>query len=94
MTYAQLAEWRRILHRLSQFLHLVDLILQEMLRSIVERALDDLTRFVAAASEAGRELNDGVVSIMHSHSHISEEQEGEWSIPYTSLEVALTTSFS
>ena len=54
-TYAQIAEWRKILHRLSYFLRSVDFLLLEMLRRLVTTAAKQLLKFVETSFHAGYE---------------------------------------
>ena len=54
-TYAQVAEWRKILHRLSYFLKSVDYLLLEMLRRLVTTAAKQLLKFVETSFHAGYE---------------------------------------
>ena len=57
-TYAQIAEWRKILHRLSYFLKSVDYLLLEMLRRLVTTAAKQLLKFVETSFHAGYEEVD------------------------------------
>ena len=52
-TFAEIAEWRKILHRLSFFLRSVDYLILELLRRLVLTATRDLTRFVTQSFQNG-----------------------------------------
>ncbi len=54
-SYAQIAEWRKILHRLSFFLRSVDYLILEMLRRLVITATKHLLKFVEGSFHAGFE---------------------------------------
>ena len=59
-TYAQIAEWRKILHRLSYFLRSVDYLLLELLRRLVITATRHLLKFVKQSYNAGLEIDEEV----------------------------------
>ena len=59
-TYAQIAEWRKILHRLSYFLRSVDYLLLELLRRLVVTATRHLLKFVKQSYNAGLEIDEEV----------------------------------
>lgn len=49
-TYTQIAEWRRVLARLVQFLRLVDMQVMELLRRLVKTSLRHLLEFMNSSS--------------------------------------------
>ncbi|XP_023930267.1 dynein heavy chain 6, axonemal [Lingula anatina] len=57
-SYAQIAEWRKILARLSEFLKSVDYLLLELLRRLVKTAVKELLNFLIASFNVGVEEED------------------------------------
>ncbi|CAH1791320.1 unnamed protein product [Owenia fusiformis] len=79
-TYAQIAEWRKILERLSFFLKSVDYMMLELLRRLVVTASQNLLNHIMASFEAGNNL--------------AEEDEEEFSdSDYTDSEVDPNSPF-
>jgi len=52
-SFAQIAEWRKILLRLTDFLRTIDYLLLELLRRLVLTATRSLTRFVTESFQTG-----------------------------------------
>ena len=59
-SYAQISEWRRILHRISYFLRSVDFLLLELLRRLVTTAAQHLLKFVLDSYNTGLEIEKEV----------------------------------
>ncbi len=57
-SYAQIAEWRKILQRLAYFLRLVDYQLLELLRRLVVTATSCLSKFVLQSYQNGPVLQE------------------------------------
>ena len=63
-SYAQISEWRRILHRISYFLRSVDFLLLELLRRLVTTAAQHLLKFVLDSYNTGLEIEKEVCVVI------------------------------
>ena len=67
-SYAQIAEWRKILNRLSYFLRMVDYLLMEVLHRLTVTATRLLRDSIqASASAGGMEEDEEVGNIVTQH---------------------------